>query len=91
MKPKQTKANPEKIDNIKVQLTPGECVSTDQYVRRVKGCVSSKRKSEEPNSTYSGGTLFHDHASGFIYAEDQVGLGVSDTLKVKRNFDALAE
>ena len=40
---------------------------------------------------YSGGTLFHDHASGFIYAENQVGLGVSDTLKAKRNFDALAE
>eukprot|EP00957_Ditylum_brightwellii_P122871 9369083-Ditylum_brightwellii.AAC.1 len=63
MKSKQTKANPEKTDNIKAQLKPGECVSTDQYVSRVKCRVSLKKKSEEPNSMYSGGTLLHAHAS----------------------------
>ena len=38
----------------------------------------------------SGGTIFVDHASGFIHVANQVTLGASDTIISKRWFDQMA-
>ena len=49
-------------------MTPGECVSVDQFVATVPGRLPHTFGKEKGVDRYTGGTLFVDHASGLIYA-----------------------
>ena len=70
-------------------LNPGDCVSIDQYTSSHKGRLSSGYGKTASNLTYGGGTIFVDHASGFIHVEHQVSLSAGDTIRSKRNFERL--
>ena len=85
--------NPEHTDVVKEgDLFPGDCISTDQYEFRVKGCLPHTKGKEDPTQMYSGGTLFIDHASSMIYIYNQASLGNSDTIRSKNAYEAdLAE
>ena len=67
-------------------LQPGDCVSIDQYISSHKGSLSSGYGKTDSNLTYGGGTIFVDHASGFIHVKHQVTLSAGDTIRSKRNF-----
>ncbi|KAI2489482.1 hypothetical protein MHU86_25099 [Fragilaria crotonensis] len=72
-------------------LTPGSCVSIDQYESSVRGRLSTGRGKGTFGSKYAGGTIFCDHASGFIQCFHQVSLRASDTLISKRAFERIAK
>ena len=72
-------------------LEPGARVSIDQYESAVRGRLSTSRGGESFGSKYAGGTIFCDHASGFIQCFHQVSLRASDTLISKRAFERLAK
>ena len=64
-------------------LLPGDCVSTDQFECRIKGCLPSSRSKEDPQKMYCGGTVFAGHASAVIKTFNQVSLGASYTIRSK--------
>ena len=43
----------------------------------------------QPAQTYGGGTIFVDHASGYIHVEHQISLSGADTIRSKRNFERI--
>jgi hypothetical protein len=62
-------------------------VSTDQFVSKVRGRLSTSFGKERQDERYSGGTIYVDHASGYMFVNNQVSLGVSETLKGKHQFE----
>ena len=54
-----------KINN----LLPGDCVRIDQYISTVPGCYDTTSGKEKEK--YVGGTIFVDHASQYVFAENQ--------------------
>ena len=42
---------------------------------------------EGPNSRFHGGTIFNDVATGIIWAENQILLGVGETVTGKQVFE----
>ena len=72
-------------------LKPGSCVSIDQYESAVRGRLPNSRGKESFGTKYAGGTIFCDHASGFIQCFHQVSLRASDTLISKRAFERIAK
>ena len=80
--------NAEHHDVIKKDdLQPGDTVSTDQYECRIKGRLPYTKGKEDPKKMFSGGTLFVDHATGYIKVYNQVSLGGSDTVRSKELFE----
>ena len=71
----------------KDDLRPGDTVSTDQYECRIKGRLPYTKGKEDPKKMFSGGTLFVDHATGYIKVYNQVSLGGSDTVRSKELFE----
>lgn len=66
-------------------LEPGSRVSIDQYESAVRGRLASTKGRESFGQKYAGGTIFCDHASGYIQCVHQVSLVRSaDTLTSKR-------
>ena len=63
-------------------LKPGDCISMDQIVCPQKGRTLSSGK-----GTITGGTIFVDHASGFITFFPQSSASVVDTLVGKHALD----
>ena len=55
-------------------LNPGDRVSMDQYTSTTRGQLTKGFGKSPINKTYGGGTIFVDHASGFIHVEHQVSL-----------------
>ena len=55
-------------------LNPGGRVSMDQYTSTTQGQLTKGFGKSPINETYGGGTIFVDHASGFIHVEHQVSL-----------------
>ena len=74
----------------KDDLMLGDTVSTDQYECRIKGRLPYTRGKEDPKKMFSGGTLFVDHATGYIKTYNQVSLGGSDTVRSKELFELRA-
>jgi len=68
-------------------LKPGDCVSMDQYICKTPGRLAHTYGKEKPTERYHGGTIFVDHASGFIYTHNQVSLRAGETLQAKRSFE----
>jgi hypothetical protein len=71
-------------------MTPGECVSVDQFVATVPGRLPHTFGKEKGVDRYTGGTLFVDHASGLIYVQNQVSLKAGETLVGKHGFERFA-
>lgn len=71
-------------------LKPGDCVSIDQFVSKVPGRLSHTFGKEDPRLKFNGGTMFADHASGYIFLNQQVSLRVGETLQGKHAFERMA-
>ncbi len=61
-------------------------VINDQYVANTPGQLLSGYGTEAPHNQFHGGTLFHDAATGIIWAETHVSLGAGETLMAKECF-----
>ncbi len=68
-------------------LKPGDCVSMDQYQSTVRGRLPHTKGLEPEDSQYCGGTIFCDHASGFLYVRHQTSLNACETISSKRAFE----
>ena len=71
-------------------LHPGDVVSMDSYESSVRGRLVDTRGREPWHQRLCGGTIFVDHASGFVTAIHQPTLSASDTLLAKRRFEQSA-
>jgi len=70
-------------------LKPGDCISIDQYQSSHRGQLATGFGKTASSMTYGGGTIFVDHASGYIHIEHQVSLSAGNTILAKRNFERL--
>ena len=68
-------------------LLPGDAVSIDQYESAVRGRLPSGNRREPFGVQYVGGTIFCDHASGYIACFHQASLRADDTIRSKRAFE----
>ena len=68
-------------------LIPGEMVSVDQYQVTVRGRLTRSFGKTAKKSLYSGGTIFYDHASGYVQLYHQNTLGSADTMRSKVKFE----
>ena len=71
-------------------LKPGDCVSVDQYISGLPGRLPHTYGKEKKKDRYKGGTIFVDHASGFIFHRNQVTLTDDSNIKSKKLFDQVA-
>jgi hypothetical protein len=77
-----------RVDVLRTEnLLPGQRISVDQYESAVRGRIRSSRGRESFGQKYGGGTIFCDHASGYVQAHHQVSLRASDTIRSKRKFE----
>ena len=63
----------------------------DHYVSSVPGRLYNSRGCNDPDEMYHGGSIFVDHASGFIGLRHQVSLSAADSIKDKLSFDVEAK
>ena len=95
-----TKKDDSKVGNLQQgHLRPGQCVSVDNYQSTVLGRLPSSRgptsstlqasqvSSSDPRRGVCGGTMFYDHATGYIEAHHQTQLNASDTIVSKKLFE----
>ena len=68
----------------KDNLFPGQKVSVDHFVCSAKGRLIHTFGKEDPKKQYTGGCIFVDHASGYIFIEHQVHLNTQETLEAKK-------
>ena len=86
-----TIAHPDKEMVIKREhLHPGDCISMDQYVCRQQGRLATSYGKENTSKKYNGGTIFVDHATGYIYVHNQVSLRTGETLQGKHELEQFA-
>ena len=64
-------------------LQPEQTVSMDQYILKTLGRLPNTYGKERVESKYVGGTIFIDHASGYVFIRYQNTLNASETLKSK--------
>ena len=77
---------------LKIQdLEPGARVSVDQYESSVRGRLATSKGKESFGHKYGGGTIFCDHATGYIECHHQVSLRSTDTVISKRAFERTAK
>ena len=65
-------------------LSPGDCISWDQYVVPHRGRLYTSAGRERESLRYGGGSLAVDHASKRVFIHHQVSLDASRTLIGKR-------
>lgn len=71
-------------------LAPGQRVSTDQYVSAKAGRLPHTFGKEHLGSRYSGGTVFIDHGSSYVFINHQVSLASGETIQSKHKFENFA-
>jgi hypothetical protein len=71
-------------------LVPGQMVSLDQYMGSTPGRLPNTKGKELKKDKYTGGTIFVDHASGFVFVRNQVSLRAGETVIAKKAFESLA-
>ena len=72
-------------------LEPGDRVSVDQYKSSSAGRLPNTYGRETSNLRYKGGSIFVDHATGYIYIHNQVSLNTGSTLAGKHAFEEFAD
>ena len=70
-------------------LRIGQTISMDQYVSTTPGRLPHTKGKEPSTMKFTGGTLFVDHCSKFIFIHNQVSLGAGETLVGKHAFETL--
>ena len=65
-------------------------VSINQYISHIPGCLPNTMGWEATKDQYRGGTLFVNHASGFIFIKHQVSLSAGETLIGRCQFEQYA-
>ena len=68
-------------------LDPGDCISVDQCVSGSPGCLPHAKGKEQDKDKHHGGAVFVDHASGFVFIENQVALTAGKTSHAKKMFE----
>ena len=88
-KPKNTSVGRPNLMVLKrSNLNPGDTVSMDQYVAgKTLGRLPHMKGKEPKNSKYTGGTIFTDHSSHFVFVRHQVSLNAGETIKAKHAFE----
>ena len=69
-------------------VDPGRRVSVDLYVSKQKGRLTSSFGKEAPSVQYSGGSIFVDHASRFIFNQHQLSTTTAKTVRSKHLFES---
>ena len=69
---------------------PGDCVSVDQYTSTVLGRLPHTKGKEKKEEKYNGGTIFVDHATGYVHLTHQVSLRAGETVNSKLQFERFA-
>ena len=69
-------------------LFPGQKVSVDHFKCTTRGRLPHTFGKEDPKQQYTGGAIFVDHATGYIYINHQVHLTTHETINAKENFEA---
>ena len=89
--PNQTKKevkNPSKEMELKKNdLHPGQKVSVDHFQSALPGRLYSSRGRMDSKDMYHGGSIFVDHASGYIQVHHQVSLSADETIKAKLMYE----
>jgi Reverse transcriptase (RNA-dependent DNA polymerase)/Zinc knuckle len=81
----------DKVGAISRKCTlPGEQISVDHFVCKVKGRLFTSKGKTDESLMYSGGCVFVDHYSGMIHVELQQNLNTHETLKAKEKFESMA-
>ena len=82
------KIRPEKDGALKKNIVAvGGRVSTDQFVSSLPGRLGHTFGKEKADQKYTGGTIFIDEASEFIFVQNQVSLGAPETVRAKTRFE----
>ena len=69
-------------------VTPGRRISVDLYVSKEKGRLTTSYGKEAPEVQYSGGSIFVDHASRFIFNQHQLSTTTAKTVRSKHLFES---
>ncbi|CAJ1940544.1 unnamed protein product [Cylindrotheca closterium] len=64
-------------------LFPGQKVSVDHFECTTRGRLLHTFGKEDPKTQYTGGCIFVDHATGYVFVEHQVHLNTQETLSAK--------
>jgi hypothetical protein len=70
-------------------LMPGVQISVDHIDSRLLGCTFDSYD-RALSSTYKGGCMFVDHATGYMHVEHQVGFSAVETIRAKHAFESMA-
>ena len=70
-------------------LSPDDSVSMNQYISRTPGRLPRTKVRVKKKFKYSGGTIFINHASSFVYINHQVSLTAGSTLISKQKFEQI--
>ena len=68
-------------------LRPGQLFSVDQFESRVPGRLATSKGKEKDALKYRGGTIFYDHASGYMHVRMQVSFDAASTLAAKHSVE----
>ena len=71
----------------KDNLFAGQRVSVDHFVCSTRGRLFHTYGKEDSKLQYTGGAIFVDHATGFLYVGFQVHLNTHETITSKVNFE----
>jgi hypothetical protein len=64
-------------------LQPGNCISCDHYISPVKGRATADSGWSSSRHGYTCGTIYVDHASGFIFVQHQTLTSAEETIRGK--------
>ena len=64
-------------------IHPGDCISCDHYISPVPGRVVADSGHSSTKNGYMGGTIYVDHASGYIFHRPQRNLTAAETIRGK--------
>jgi hypothetical protein len=70
-------------------LLPGQRIAVDHFICSTRGRLLTSAGKTKLDDMYTGGCIFVDHASGYIFVEDQVSLNLHETLKAKESFERM--
>jgi transposase InsO family protein len=64
-------------------LQPGDCISCDHYLSPVPGRVIADSGYSSSRHGYTCGTIYVDHASGFVFVGHQRTTSAEETIRSK--------
>ena len=70
--------------------SPGDCVSSDQFVSKLPGRQSHTYGKEKKEDMLHGGTIYVDHSAGLVFLWNQVSLRAHETIVGKQAFEQMA-